>query len=77
MAGEVPGIRPAVITMETKSAIDRFRMFRHLAYNIYAFNLDPKRIKSLVEKLPGAVALFCRDLSVFADFLDQSMQDQT
>jgi len=75
MADEVSGIRPAVISMETRQALDDFRMFRHLAHNIYTFNLDPRRIKGLIEKLPGAMGLIGQDLSLFADFLEQSMQD--
>lgn len=75
MANEVSGIRPAVISMETRQALDDFRMFRHLAHNIYTFNLDPRRIKTLIEKLPGTMGLIGRDLLVFADFLGQSMQE--
>jgi hypothetical protein len=44
-------------------------------HNIYTFNLDPRRIKSLIEKLPGAMGLIGQDLSLFADFLEQSMED--
>lgn len=76
MTNEVSGIRPAVISTETREALNNFRMFRHLAHNIYTFNLDPRRIKTLIEQLSGAVALVCRDLSVFADFLDRSVQNQ-
>jgi hypothetical protein len=76
MGDEVSGIRPAVISMETRQALDNFRMFRHLAHNIYTFNLDPTRIKSLIDNLPGAVDLVCQDLSLFADFLEQSTQGQ-
>ena len=76
MANEVLGIRPAVISMETRQALDNFRMFRHLAHNLYTFNLNPRRIESLVESLPGAVDLVCQDLSLFADFLEQSTQGQ-
>ena len=75
MANEVSGIRPAVISMQTRVALDNFRMFRHLAHNIYTFNLDPRRIKSLVENLPGTVDLLCQDLLRFADFLEQSTQE--
>jgi hypothetical protein len=75
ISNEVSGIRPAVISMETRRALDDFRMFRHLAHNIYTFNLDPRRIKSLIEKLPGAMGLIGQDLSLFADFLEQSTQD--
>jgi hypothetical protein len=75
MGNEVSGIRPAVISVQTRQALDDFRMFRHLAHNIYTFNLDPRRIKSLIEKLPGAMGLIGQYLSFFADFLDQSTQD--
>lgn len=75
MADEIPGIRPAVISLQTRQALDDFRMFRHLAHNIYTFNLDPRRIKSLIEILPGAISLIGQDLSLFADFLDQSTQE--
>jgi len=77
MTCEVPGIRPAVISMETRGALDDLRMFRHLAHNIYTFNLDPRRIKTLIEHLPGAVSLLCKDLTVFADFLDHSTRART
>ena len=72
MTNEIPGIRPAVISMETREALDNFRMFRHLAHNIYTFNLVPGRIKVLVESLSGAVDLVCQDFSLFSDFLEQS-----
>ena len=72
MTDEISGIRPAVISIETREALDNFRMFRHLARNVYTFNLDPRRIRSLVENLPEAVDLVCQDLSLFAEFLEQS-----
>jgi len=75
MADEVPGIRPAVISMQTREALDNFRMFRHLAHNIYTFNLDPRRIRSLVENLSGTVDFTCQDLLHFAAFLEESTQD--
>jgi hypothetical protein len=75
MANEVTGIRPAVISTKTMGALDNFRMFRHLAHNIYTFNLDPRRKKSLVDGLAGTVDLACHDLLRFAEFLEQSTQD--
>ncbi len=71
MTEEVPGIRPAVISEETRTALDRYRTFRHLARNIYTFNLDAKRIRSLVENLPDTVEKVCKDISVFLDFLKE------
>jgi len=66
MTEEVPGVRPAVISTETREAVDDFRKFRHVAHNIYAFNLNPMRIRALVDKLPPAVDRVCKDLSAFA-----------
>ena len=71
MTEEVPGIRPAVISLETKEAVDDLRRFRHIARNIYAFNLKPMKISSLVDRLPEATDRVCKDLSAFARFLGQ------
>ena len=43
MTEEIPGIRPAVISEETRMALDSYRTFRHLARNIYTFNLDANK----------------------------------
>jgi len=69
MTEEIPGIRPAVISEETRTALDSYRTFRHLARNIYTFNLDAERIRSLVENLPDTVEKVCNDVSVFLDFI--------
>jgi hypothetical protein len=71
MAEDMPGIRPAVITAETRDRLDVFRKFRHLARNIYVFNLDPTGIRNLIEKLPEACNRICADLSDFAEFLSR------
>jgi len=69
MTEELSGIRPAVISEETWAALDSYRTFRHLARNIYTFNLDAKRIRSLVGNLPDTVEKVCKDISVFIAFL--------
>lgn len=69
MTEEIPGIRPAIISEETRAALDSYRTFRHLARNIYTFNLDAKRIRNLVEDLPDTVEKVCKDISVFLDFI--------
>lgn len=69
MTEEIPGIRPAVISEDTRTALDIYRTFRHLARNIYTFNLDTERIKKLVDNLPDAVEKACTDISLFLDFL--------
>lgn len=69
MTEEIPGIRPAIISEETRAALDSYRTFRHLARNIYTFNLDAKRIRNLVEDLPDTIEKVCKDISVFLDFI--------
>jgi hypothetical protein len=34
MASEIPAVRPAVLTSETRDMLDRFRGFRHVVRNI-------------------------------------------
>jgi len=53
-------------------AIDRYRTFRHVARNIYTFNLDRKKMQGLVENLPVTVDLVCEDLADFVDFLNEA-----
>lgn len=69
MTEEIPEIRPAVISEETRAALDSYRIFRHLARNIYMFNLEAKRIRSLVENLADTIERLCKDISAFLDFL--------
>ena len=71
MTEEIPEIRPAVISEETRTALDNYRTFRHLARNIYTFNLEAKRIRSLVENLHDTIEKLCKDISVFLDFLKE------
>lgn len=72
MTEEIPGIRPAVISEQTKAALDKYRAFRHLARNIYTFNLDVQRIRGLVENLSDTIERVCSDISVFLDFLKKT-----
>jgi hypothetical protein len=71
MAEEVPGIRPAVISEATHAKLEAYRSFRHVARNIYTFNLDPVKLKRLVE---GATPCFSQaraELLAFADLLER------
>jgi hypothetical protein len=48
MAQEIPGVRPAVISESTREKLDAYRAFRHVARNIYTFNLDAAKLRDLV-----------------------------
>ena len=72
MTAGLPGVRPAVISAETKELLDRLRRFRHVARHVYGFNLDMNKVGALVEDLPQTIQLATRDLLAFADFLEDA-----
>lgn len=51
MAEEAPGLRPAIISEETRAALDAYRTFRHVARNVYTINLDSRKMAVLVANL--------------------------
>lgn len=71
MASEIPAVRPAVLTSETRDMLDRFRGFRHVVRNIYSFRLDPGQIEVLIGQLPRTWDRTSQELLGFADLLEQ------
>ena len=69
MAGEIEGVRPAVISPETHACLDVYRGFRHVVRNVYTFNLNPARLVELANDLLGCSHAVQSDLVKFADFL--------
>jgi hypothetical protein len=71
MAAEVPSVRPAVISEETRQMLDEYRGFRHVVRNVYAFRFDQAKIQQLVQGVPTAFSQVRAELLAFADFLVQ------
>lgn len=71
MAAEIPGVRPPVLSQETRERLDRYRGFRHVVRNAYTYNLDPEQIGVLVKQLAPTMARVAHELTAFADFLEQ------
>jgi len=71
MARDLPEHRPAVISIASLQALDKFRRFRHLIRNVYAVNLLPEKMADLVTVLPPLWARLREELLAFASFLDQ------
>lgn len=71
MAAEIPTVRPAVIRIETRDRLDRYRGFRHVVRNVYTFNLDADQIGLLVRDLDATLQLVTQDLLAFASVLEQ------
>jgi len=72
MAGEIEGIRPAVLSAGTRGELDAYRGFRHVVRNVYAFNINPEKLGALVFGLPDALKAVRAELLAFADFLDDA-----
>lgn len=69
LAADFPGVRPAVLQQNSRSCLNDYRGLRHVIRNVYTFNLQPARLKDLVEKLPACHAAIAQDLEKFCDFL--------
>lgn len=72
---EVPSLRPAVITSESRQRLDEYRRFRHRLRNIYAANLNASQLEGLVSQLMSTWKILKAELSVFADYLDSLTDD--
>jgi hypothetical protein len=70
MTTELPGVRAAVITPDLFPALDRYRGFRHVVRNVYAYVLDPRLVSVLVDDLPVTIERVRSELAAFADTLD-------
>lgn len=71
MSAEIPHLRPPVITLETRNALDEYCAFRHVVRNIYTFNLRLDRVQHLASALPKCYQLLRRDSETFCNFLEQ------
>ena len=72
MTVELGKLRPAVIQMETRQSLDEYRGFRHIARNVYAFNLRPARLNELALDAPNCLSNLTIDFLAFADFLEKT-----
>lgn len=70
MSAEMPEVRPAVISRETRLLLDEYRGFRHVVRNVYAFVLRPERLSELVDGLAACSAAVEGDLEAFLAFLE-------
>ena len=69
MCVEVPGIRPAIISIELKEKLEEYRGFRHVVRNVYTYRLDPEKLKPLVKSIRSVKKKLEKELSGFAEFI--------
>jgi hypothetical protein len=76
IGAEIPSVRPAVLSSEMRSKLDRYRGFRHVVRNVYTFHLDPEQIEVLVRQLPSTAAQVAQELAAFASFLERTTEGE-
>jgi len=74
MAAEIAGVRPAVISVQTRYRLDEYRSFRHLVRNLYTFHLRTSRVAELCDGLRGCYAALHGDVMSFL-LLMQSLDE--
>ena len=69
MSRDVPNVRPAVISQNSRQSLGEFRRFRHLVRNVYATNLVPDKIIGLMSTLPVLWPDLKAELMAFCNFM--------
>lgn len=69
MTLEVDGIRPAVISEETRDMLEDYRGFRHVVRNVYTYHLNPEKMEHLISNVDVVLEKLTAELLDFAVFL--------
>ena len=70
ITSEMPGVRPAVLSIMSSEKLDEYRGFRHVVRNVYTYRFDPSKVEELVKQVPGIFAQVEAELLAFADYLE-------
>jgi hypothetical protein len=69
VALEIEGIRPAVISPQTRKVLEELLRFRHVVRNIYGFELDADRIEDLINLATSIFPRFQKEVEKFIAYL--------
>lgn len=69
MSKEIKGLRINIISADTLEILDEYRKFRHLARNIYTFNIVPEKVILLAKETEKAYKLLRKDIKNFFKFM--------
>lgn len=73
---EAPGVRPAVLSVESVEALDEYLRFWHVVRNVYTFSFDPERIERLVGRIRACFEQVRSELFTFARFVERVAGDE-
>ncbi|NOZ06722.1 MAG: hypothetical protein GXP41_10300 [Chloroflexi bacterium] len=74
-ATPVTGVRPALISAQTRDRLDTYRSFRHIVRNVYTHNLQPARLAELVNDLVSLHTQVRAEITQFVEYLNRLAQE--
>lgn len=69
MARELPGVRPAIISVETRAGLEELMRFRHLFRHRYGFELEWPKLRPLLEAIRTGSQPLRAELAAFKGVL--------
>ena len=69
---DMPGIRPRLLSRESRLALDELRGFRHIFRHAYDYELDPDKVSGLKHKILTHWKHIEKDVEIFTDFLQHA-----
>jgi hypothetical protein len=69
MALEIPNVRPAVISENTRKQLDTYRGFRHVVRNLYTYHISPDKMKPLAKGIRRVFKQVEKELTAFSRFI--------
>ncbi len=73
----ISGVRPALWNRDLAGNIDELRRFRHVFRNMYANDLDPRRVDAVQEGVPTTITMFREAHRRFVAELDGMIAELT
>ncbi len=70
MMVDIPNVRNAVITEETRLILDELRRFRHVVRSAYSFQLDEKKVLVIASQISNCHQAFINEIQLFCNSLN-------
>jgi uncharacterized protein YutE (UPF0331/DUF86 family) len=71
MSVDIPNVRKAVITEETRLILDELRRFRHLVRSAYSFQLDEEKVLIIAHQIVNSYQTIINDIQLFCNNLSK------
>ena len=70
MTVDIPKVRNAVITEETRLILDELRRFRHVVRSAYSFQLEEKKVLVIASQISNFHQVFINEIQLFCNSLN-------